>query len=215
MRLYSGPVSMFGAKAEMAAIEKGVQVEVQFVPFSLRTLYEPKHPEVLRVNPKGEVPVLVDGEVEIFDSTQIFEYLESIVSENPLWPRDPVSRAQARLAELQSDEVFFPNVANLMPRRRSGLSREQLEESAGRLMAFYDEIDARLSEREHLAGQFSYADLAFYSAHFFARFLGVPESPKHRHIQTWQKRMAERSSVMAVMGRMRDYLTSHGVPAEL
>lgn len=215
MRLYSGPVSMFGAKAEMAAIEKGVTIEVHFVPFSLRTLYQPKHPEVMRINPKGEVPVLVDGDVEIFDSTQIFEYLECIAPENPLWPSDPVGRTQARLIELKSDEVFFPNVANLMPRRQRSLSQEQLEASAGRLMAFYDEMDARLSEREYLADTLSYADLAFYSAHFFARFLGAPESPEHRHIQSWRRRMAERDSVKAVMGRMRDYLTSNGVPAEL
>ena len=46
------------------------------VPFEMATLYQPKHPEVARINPKRQVPVLVDGDLEIFDSTQIFEYLE-------------------------------------------------------------------------------------------------------------------------------------------
>ena len=52
MKLYSGPLSMFGAKAEIAAHEKGLDVELVMVPFEMKTLYQPKHPEVLRINPK-------------------------------------------------------------------------------------------------------------------------------------------------------------------
>jgi glutathione S-transferase len=40
------------------------------VPFTMEHRYEPKHPEVLRINPKRQVPVLVHGAVEIFDSTE-------------------------------------------------------------------------------------------------------------------------------------------------
>ena len=68
MKLYSGPLSMFGAKAEIAAHEKGIAFELVMVPFEMVTLYSPKHPEVLRINPKRQVPVLVDGDLEIFDS---------------------------------------------------------------------------------------------------------------------------------------------------
>ncbi len=67
---------MFGAKAEIAAHEKGLAFELIMVPFEMKTLYQPKHPEVLRINPKRQVPVLIDGDLEIFDSTQIFEYIE-------------------------------------------------------------------------------------------------------------------------------------------
>jgi glutathione S-transferase len=44
MKLYSGPLSMFGAKAEIAALEKGLDVELIMVPFEMKTLYQPKHP---------------------------------------------------------------------------------------------------------------------------------------------------------------------------
>ena len=77
------------------------------VPFEMKTLYQPKHPEVLRINPKRQVPVLIDGDVEIFDSTQIFEYFESIKPEPALWPTEPPARARARLLEHKSDEVYF------------------------------------------------------------------------------------------------------------
>ena len=77
IRLYSGPLSMFGMKAEIALKEKGIAADVVMVPFAMRTLYQPKHPEVLRINPKAQVPVLLHDGLEIFDSTQIFEYLET------------------------------------------------------------------------------------------------------------------------------------------
>src|SRR5438876_1883205 len=114
MRLYSGPLSMFGAKAEIAAHEKGLDFELIMVPFDMERHYEPKHPEILRINPKRQVPVLIHGEVEIFDSTQIFEYFEHLKPDPALWPAAPQARAKARLLEHKSDEVFFPAVIRLM-----------------------------------------------------------------------------------------------------
>src|SRR5215813_8033118 len=114
IRLFSGPLSMFGAKAQIAAIEKGVEFELVMVPFDMQLLYEPKHPDVVRINPKRQVPVLIHGDLEIFDSTQIFEYLEDLQPDPPLWPREPTARARARGLELQSDEVYFPHVIRLM-----------------------------------------------------------------------------------------------------
>ena len=70
---------MFGAKAQTALLEKGLAFELEMVPFDMGRLYEPKHSEVMRINPKRQVPVLVNGELEIFNSTQIFEYLEDLV----------------------------------------------------------------------------------------------------------------------------------------
>ena len=86
---------MFGAKAEIAAREKGLAFELVMVPFDMARLYEPKHEEVLRINPKKQVPVLIHGEVEIFDSTQIFEYLEDVRPEPALWPQTLAARAKA------------------------------------------------------------------------------------------------------------------------
>src|SRR6185295_9505365 len=76
IKLYSGPLSMFGAKAEIALREKGADFELEMVAFSQAQGYDPRHPDVLRVNPKRQVPVLLDDGVELYDSTQIFEYCE-------------------------------------------------------------------------------------------------------------------------------------------
>ena len=39
MRLYSGPLSMFGAKAQIAANEKGLDIELIMVPFSIAAIW--------------------------------------------------------------------------------------------------------------------------------------------------------------------------------
>src|SRR5271155_1543833 len=105
MKLFSGPLSMFGAKVEIALREKRLDFELEMVPFTREAGYQPKPPEVLRVNPKRQVPVLIDRDIEIFDSTQIFEYLEDEWPKLPLWPASPVHRARARQLEHAADEV--------------------------------------------------------------------------------------------------------------
>ena len=109
MKIYSAPLSMFGAKVEIAVREKQVPADVEFVPFSIGTFYEPKPPDVARINPKQPVPVLIDDGLEIFDSTQIFEYLQDLQPEPALWPADTQARAYTRRIEHESDEVYFPH----------------------------------------------------------------------------------------------------------
>ncbi|MET3391288.1 glutathione S-transferase [Variovorax sp. 1140] len=160
-RIYSGPLSMFGAKVEIAAREKGVPFELVMVPFIEGDHYEPKHPEVLRVNPvKQQVPVLVDDEVSLFDSTQIFEYLEDRYPSPALWPRGIAERARARQLEQKSDEVFFPNVIKLFGLQEAMQSAPAIAACAG-CARFYEEMEGLLATREYLAGPYSFADIAF------------------------------------------------------
>jgi glutathione S-transferase len=208
MKLYSGPLSMFGAKAEIAVLEKGLPCEREFVPFDLRVLYEPKHPEVLRINPKGQVPVLVDGDLELFDSTQIFEYLEDSAPEPPLWPRSPRERARARLLELRSDEVFFPHVVTLMP-QRTRATPEQEAEARSAIRAGYTEMDRQLSGRDFLAGPYSYADIAFFMASTFATFLRAAPGPEHTRLAAWRERVGTRPAVKQVVSPMFEYLAKN------
>ncbi len=98
MILYSGPMSLFTGKVRIALDEKGLDYELVSVPFS-RAGYEPKHPKVLELNPKRQVPVLVDGDLAVYDSTIIFEYLEERHPTPALYPRDPARTATCRVME--------------------------------------------------------------------------------------------------------------------
>jgi len=211
MKIYSGPLSMFGAKVEIAAREKGIAFELEMVPFSMRTLYEPKHPEVLRINPKRQVPVLIDGDLELFDSTQIFEYLEDRWRSPALWPQVPADRARARLLELKSDEVFFPHVIRLMGLQDKPDHPDWGPARSG-LQGYYDDMNQLLVDRDYLAGPFSYADIAFYMAQFFAARMGVPMTSALPHLSAWRVRVSQRPAVERVVGAMTAFLRQVGRP---
>lgn len=211
MTLYSGPLSMFGAKAEIAAREKAIPVDLVMVPFDMQRLYEPKHPEVARINPKRQVPVLVDGPVEIFDSTQIFEYLEHLRPEPPLWPEAPGDRARARLIEHLSDEVYFPPVIRLMSlqdRPHDPAALAAREAAAAVCRRFEDMID----HHDYLAGAYSYADIAFLMAQLFGERMGARLADDTPRLMAWRRRMARRPAVRAVVGPMLGYLRGQGRP---
>jgi len=212
MKLYSGPLSMFGAKAEIALHEKGIDFELVMVPFEMKTLYQPKHPEVARINPKRQVPVLVDGDLEIFDSTQVFEYIDTIRPAPALWPAEPKARARARLLELKSDEVYFPPIVRLMGLQATPDDAAAVEARTAATQ-FYDELERAMDRREWLAGEhYSYADIAFYMAQLFGARMTAPMSDAHPRLQAWRERMSARPAVAKVAGAMGRYLLSQGRP---
>ena len=65
MLLYSGPLSLFSRKVEIALAEKGVSVDRVLVPFTQTKGYSPKHPVVISANPKRQVPVLIDDDLTL------------------------------------------------------------------------------------------------------------------------------------------------------
>jgi glutathione S-transferase len=213
LRLYSGPLSMFGAKAEIAAREKKLDFELVMVPFDMQRLYEPKHPDVLRINPKRQVPVLIHGDVEIFDSTQIFEYFEEIAPAPPLWPAGVAQRTRARLLELKSDEVYFPHIIRLMglqANRDDAAAADAAVAAREAAARYYDTMEAQLAGKEYLAGPFSYADIAFYMALFFGDRMGAPMTAAAPKLIAWRARMTARPAVRNVIGAMAKYLASIG-----
>lgn len=211
MTLYSGPLSMFGAKVQIAAQEKGLDFDLVMVAYDSALGYFPKHPEVLRINPKGQVPVLAHGEIEIFDSTQIFEYLEDLQPNPPLWPRDPASRARARRLEHQSDEIYFPHIIRLMSLQEH-LDDPVAVASIAAAAAYYTEMEKALGDSVWLAGDYSFADIAFYMAALFGERRGVPMTVSTPRLLEWRERMSRRPAVRAVAGAMARWLKAAGRP---
>ena len=65
----------------------------------------PGQPDFRSFSPSGSVPCLVDGDVVVWDSLAIAEYL---AERHPgVWPEDPVARAWARSASAEMHSSFF------------------------------------------------------------------------------------------------------------
>jgi glutathione S-transferase len=196
MILYSGPLSLFTGKVRIALDEKGIAYELVSVPFT-RVGYEPKHPKVLELNPKRQVPVLVDGDVAIYDSTIIFEYLEDTHPAPPLYPRDPGRRALCRVAEAAADEILFPQVWELIREvfyKPDGAGRDETTVGNARaaIAAHYEALERKLGEQAYLCGDVSVADIGYFMTITFATSLGAGLGEKHPGLQAWYARLLGR-----------------------
>jgi glutathione S-transferase len=151
------------------------------------------------------------GELEIFDSTQIFEYIEELQPEPPLWPSGTVAKARARLLEHQSDEVYFPPIIRLMS------LQDQLQDPVAiaareASMNYYRKMDALLADRDYLAGPFSFADIAFYMAQLFGERMGAVMDANTPRLLAWREEISRRPAVRQVAGAMAAYLQSQNRP---
>jgi glutathione S-transferase len=64
--------------------------------------------EILKHSPSGMVPTLIDGDLAIWDSLAILEYLAERHPEAQLWPREATARAIARSAAAEMHSGFAP-----------------------------------------------------------------------------------------------------------
>ncbi|HWA44401.1 MAG TPA: glutathione S-transferase family protein [Hypericibacter adhaerens] len=203
MKLYSGPLSLFSRKVEIALREKGLPFDREMVPFTQAKGYSPKHPAVLAANPKGQVPVLIDGDLTIFDSTVIFEYLEEAYPQAPLYPASPRDRARCRLLELTADEILLPPLRSLMTRTsppdpdpdRQRQRMAEADRGEIQLRDHYETLSRRLGSQDHFCGErFTVADIALFMTILWVQRLKGPKLDKHPNLAAWYSRVKSRPS---------------------
>ena len=82
----------------------GVPFEEVVIP-----LYEPGSKErILSFSPAGKVPVLIDGDLRVWESLAIIDYLAERLPQSQLWPKDPAARAHARAIAAEMHAGFAP-----------------------------------------------------------------------------------------------------------
>ena len=91
MKLYGGLLSPFVMRVALAARAKGLTFETRMPEGGL------KDAAYLAINPFGKMPALVDGDVALFESEVINEYLDDAHPRPSLRPEGPAQRARMRL----------------------------------------------------------------------------------------------------------------------
>ena len=118
-------------KPLLCLAEKGIPYESHYVDLHN---FEQHSEAFVRINPNGQVPVLIhDGNV-INESTVINEYLDEVFPEVRLVPEDPVARARMRIWSKFVDEYFCPAVSRigwsvLIPKIAARLKAGELDEA--------------------------------------------------------------------------------------
>jgi glutathione S-transferase len=210
MKLYSGPVSLFSRKVEIALDEKGLSFERIQVPFSQTKGYSPKDPAVLAANPKGQVPVFMDGDLVLYDSTVIVEYLEDAYPTPSLFPNEPKEKARCRLLDVFADEVMLASFRPLMHRTEPHeaddprfLANEAKASEAEPLIAgHFATLERELSDQSYLCDTFSAADIATFMAVFWVRRLGGPSLKAYPALGSWYARLSERPAFAKIVAEI-------------
>ena len=196
LKLYDYPDCPFCQKVRVVLAEKDLEYEKIFVDLRKQ---EQKTPEFLRMNPYGKVPVLVDDDEVIYDSTIINEYLEEEYPLPRLMPEDSQGRARVRILEDYCDNSFIPPTTMLLTQLRKpdaerDMQRvEQAREELRRGLYF---LRDHLGSQEFLVGrEFSLADAAFAPRIMVLGRLGIELEPGLSTVQTWIDRVRARPSV--------------------
>jgi stringent starvation protein A len=197
MLLYEAPGSPYAQKVKIALREKSVPFGLE-VPESLGT--GRTDDQFGTGNPRAEVPMLVDGETRIFDSTIILEYIEERWPNPPLLPRDPGARAAARMIEdvcdTQYEAVTWGFSELTWFGRAPGPLGDVLKSAAARQTAvLQDWLAARLGEAVWFGGStFGRADVAVAPVLHRSVLNGMGPSPGSA-LAAWYERLCQRPSV--------------------
>ncbi len=200
--LYDNPFSPFARKVRMVLRHKGIAFE------SIDALALCERERLLAVNPRAEVPVLVDGEVTVTNSAEIVAYLEDRYPVPSLMPSSAGLRARARHWERIADTLLDAIIHDISlwvwpTHRRTDHPPPGLLEAGQRdLAAVLARFDDALGGGEWLCGDLSVADLALFPHVSSLRLLGV-ELERFARVQRWNGRLRAIPAVQADLDHVR------------
>ncbi|WP_156256026.1 glutathione S-transferase family protein [Sandarakinorhabdus oryzae] len=180
-----------GYKVSIALEELGLPYQVQSLDLAKG---EQKRAEFLKLNPNGKVPCLVDDGFAVMESGAILVWLAEKAP--GLLPADARGRSEALQWLMFQVGGLGPMMgqANLFthywPEKLPAVQARYLGE-VKRLLAI---LDARLADRDYLAGSYSIADIAHFCWVRTAGWTGVETAP-FPHLSGWIDRIAARPAV--------------------
>lgn len=192
LRLISHKLCPYVQRAVIALSEKGVAFERIDIDLSNKPDW------FLAISPLGKTPVLQVGDVPIFESAVILEYLEE-TEPKPLHPADPLARAEHR-AWIEFGSAILNDIAGFYAAKDEATFKDktsQLEQRFARL-------EARIKASPWFDGEnFSLVDAVFGPVfRYFDVFDEIADfgilagKPK---LARWRKALAARPSVRAAV----------------
>ena len=163
LTFYCGSGSPYAWKVWLALEHKQIPYEFRLLSFDRGDL---RTPEFRAVNPRGQVPAIVDNGFALWESMAIVEYLEERYPRQPLLPSDAEGRATVRRLMLEADNHLYAAQSDLMSATlyRSADTAEdpvRIAEGQDKLLEELPRWDALLTG-EYLAGPLSLADFTAY-----------------------------------------------------
>ena len=151
-----------------------------------------KPKELWELNPYGKVPVLVDGDLVVYESAIIDEYLDEKYPQIPLMPKDLGQRARTRIW------IDFCN-SRLQAAGSDVVHGSDPEKAREKLREHLKTLDRQMAGRTYLVGDYSIADITYVP--FFTRQqrYGVPIDDTLPNLKQWMDRLLARPAVESTL----------------
>jgi RNA polymerase-associated protein len=150
MVLYSGTNCPFSQRCRLVLFEKGMDFEIRDVD-----LFN-KPEDISVMNPYGQVPILVERDLILYESNIINEYIDERFPHPQLMPADPVMRARARLFLHNFEEQLFAHIADIESdnQKAADKARATIRDNLTQIVPLF-------SKQEYILGdEFSMLDVA-------------------------------------------------------
>ena len=154
--------SSWSLRPWIAMTVAGIAFDEKVIP-----LYEPgSREQMLAYSPAGKVPVLVDGDVAIWESLAILEYLAEKFPKAGLWPAERLARSHARVVANEMHGGFLPLRRNCpmnlwLPVKQRPVPDDAMD-NVRRIDALWSDCRARFGQQgAFLFGAFGAADAMY------------------------------------------------------
>ncbi|HEY9659958.1 MAG TPA: glutathione S-transferase family protein [Allocoleopsis sp.] len=206
LQLYFAKGSTFSQRTRVALLEK----EIDFT--SIEVDLQNKPTEFNQISRYGKVPAIKHGEIELYESAIINEYLDEVFPEPPLLPHDPGDRAIARIWIDYANTRLVPAFNKLLRGKEVQEQEQGRREFLEALLYIEQEGLGRLSGDGPywLGDSFSLVDISFYPwferlpvLEHFRQFTLPSETPR---LKQWWNVVRDRPSIQAVANPLSYYI---------
>jgi glutathione S-transferase len=200
--LYWGSGSPFSWRVLLALQHKGLRFDSQLLHFDKQ---EHQSPQMLRMNPRGRVPVLKDGDYVVFESVAVLYYLDVKYPQPPIFGVTPEEAGVIMRVICEFQAYAEPSLQKIVGAVFAGQVAEDIDALTDAMHVVAREartIEGRLSKEEWIVGtQYSATDMVIFpwiqllrralnrpsAADLSARFL--PMERNYPALARWIKRI--------------------------
>lgn len=193
IRLYDKPECPFCWKIRLALFELGLTVEpIDSLAPETRETWQ-------SLTPRKTVPVLVNGDVIIYESNVILEYLNDL--SGTLLPQNPTQRVTARLINSYSDGVIGAGLREVIFEKRGNAEADwdhkRIEQGIAQFETALSYLSDQLGGNTFFAGSYSLPECALTARFGLAEAYGVDIPERFNNLRSWFERMKSRPSYRA------------------
>ena len=203
MILYSDKDDHYSHRVRIVLAEKDIACEIR------ETNNDDAPEEVLSINPYHELPILVDRDLGLYNTTVMMEYLDERFPHPPLLPVYPVTRANSRTLMLRIDREWCPLVDTLIsaekPEKDLMKIREELLHEISSIAPTFKEFKFFMSD------EFTLVDCCFAPILWRLPSVGI-KLPVNRHLKPlidYQKAVFERPGFLDSLSSIERDLKSN------